>query len=118
MPDNDQELERLRRLRERQIADRNPRLKQNEFYRSSSDRERRAARPYSLGNAWAEIPHIWKTPFYGLILGLLVLLVITWLWNSIWAWVCGGVVSVCFIVVGAVIGQGLDMRDKLRDLSH
>jgi Flp pilus assembly protein TadB len=118
MPDRNEEQERLQRLRNRQLADRNPHVKRDEFYRSSNERERRAARPYSLANAWAEIPHIWKTPFYGLILGFLVLLAITSLWISVWAWVIGLVVIVIFIVVGVVIGQGLDTRDRIRDLSQ
>ena len=117
MSNSDQEQERLRRLRDRQIADRNPQVKQREFYRSSNERERRAARPYTLAEAWGVIPHLWKVPFYGLLLGVVLLLVITSLWISFWAWVVGGMATLIFVVVGFVIGQALDSRDKLRELS-
>jgi Flp pilus assembly protein TadB len=117
MSNSDQEQERLRRLREHQLTDRNPHVKQREFYRSSNERERRSARPYTLAQAWAVIPHLYKVPFYALLLGVILLLVITSLWISFWAWVVGGMATLIFVVVGFVVGQALDARDKLRDLS-
>ena len=117
MNSSDQEQERLRRLRERQLGDRDPHLKQREFYRASNQRERRSAKPYTLGQAWAVIPNIWKVPFYALLLGLLVLLVLTSLWLSLWAWVVGGAATLFFIIIGVLVGQALDLRDRLRDYS-
>ncbi len=117
MSNSDQEQERLRRLRERQLTDRNPHTKQREFYRSSNERERRSAKPYTLGEAWAVIPHLWKVPFYALLLGTILLLALTSLWNSVWAWVSGGAAMLIFVIVGFVIGQALDLRDRIKDYS-
>jgi len=117
MSNSDQEQERLRRLRDRQIADRDPHIKQREFYRQSNQRERSAAKPYTLAEAWAVIPHLWKTPFYALLLGVVLLLVLTSLWISFWAWVVGGAATLFFIIIGFLVGQALDSRDKIRDLT-
>ncbi len=117
MSNFDPEQERLRRLRERQLDDRNPHTKQHDFYRASKERERRAAKPYTLREAWAAIPHVWKTPLYALLLGVILLLVITSLWISIWAWIVGGAATLIFVITGIIIGQALDLRDKLRDYS-
>jgi hypothetical protein len=117
MSNSNQEQERLRRLRERQLTDRDPQIKQREFYRASNQRERRSAKPYTLAEAWAVIPHLWKMPFYALLLGVILLLVLTSVWISFWAWVVGGAVTLFFIIIGFLVGQALDMRDKLRDYS-
>lgn len=115
MSNSDQEQERLRHLRERQLTDRNPHVKQREFYRSSNERERRSAKPFNLAEAWTVIPQLWKVPFCAFLLGLVLLLVITNVWISIWAWIIGGVATLIFVVIGFVVGQALDTRDKLRD---
>jgi hypothetical protein len=82
MSGNDQELERLKRLRDRQLVDRDPLVKQRQFQRSSAQRERMNRKPYSLGKMWKDVPHAWKGFFYGLVLGTLVLLVVPLLWLS------------------------------------
>ncbi len=117
MSNSNQDLERLRRLRERQLADRNPRIKQGGFYRASSERERRSVKRYTLAEAWATIPHIWKAPFYALLLGVILVLVLTSLWDSIWAWVAGGAATLFFIIAGVLVGQAMDLRDRLKDFS-
>jgi len=46
MPGSDPELERLKRLRERQLTDRDPLVKQRQFQRSSAQREKKLKKPY------------------------------------------------------------------------
>ena len=49
MAGNHQEQERLKRLRERQLSDRDPLVKQIQFQRATAQREKRFKKPYSLG---------------------------------------------------------------------
>ena len=117
MPGNDQELEQLKRLRERQLSDRDPLVKQRQFQRSSSQRERRITKtPYTLGRMWKDIPHAWKGFFYGLVLGTVVLLVVPLLWLSPWAIPCSAATIVVFAIVGVMIGRAIDTRENIKDL--
>jgi len=105
MPGNSQEQERLRRLREQQLADRDPHVKQRQFQRVSSQREKRLSKqPYSLGKMWKDIPHVWKGFFYGLLLGLVVVLVIPTFWVSPWALPVSLIALVVLILFGILVG--------------
>jgi Flp pilus assembly protein TadB len=115
MSNNNQEQERLKRLRDRQLTDRDPGVKKREFQRQSVERERRAYRPLTFKDAWADIPHIWKGMFFGLILGLVGAFVITSLWVSPWAWVVSIVLLLVFIMFGVMIGRAADSRDEIKE---
>ena len=116
MPGNDQELERLRRLRQSQLADRDPLVKQRQFQRSSAQREKRIKKPYSLGKMWKDIPHAWKGFFYGLVLGTVVLLIVPMLWVSPWAIPCSAAAIVVFMIFGLAVGRAVDTRENIKDL--
>ena len=116
MPVNDQELERLRRLRQSQLADRDPLVKQRQFQRSSAQREKRIKKPYSLGKMWKDIPHAWKGFFYGLVLGTVVLLIVPMLWVSPWAIPCSAAAIVVFMIFGLAVGRAIDTRENIKDL--
>ncbi len=110
-----QEQERLKRLRERQLADRDPLVKQRQFHRESSLKEKRARKPFSFSQAWADFPHIVKVPFYGLLLGILVIIILPNLWDSKWAIIASAAVTLIFIIFGMVVGSALDLRDNIKD---
>jgi len=111
----DQEQERLKRLRDRQIATRDPLVKQRKFQRDISIKEKRMRKPFSLSKAWKDIPHIIKSPFYGLLLGLVVVFLLPMVWVSPYALLAGGAITLIFIVFGLVLGNSLDLRDSIRD---
>jgi hypothetical protein len=116
MAGNDQELERLRRLRDRQLSDRDPLVKQRKFQRESAQRERRHKKAYSLGQIWKDIPHAWKGFFYGLVLGTIVLLIVSMFWISPWAIPCSAASIVVFALFGVMIGRAIDTRENIKDL--
>jgi hypothetical protein len=116
MSGNDQEIERLRRLRDRQLSDRDPLVKQRKFQRASAQREQRYRKPYSLGKMWKDIPHAWKGFFYGLLLGTVVLLVIPMFWISPWAIPCSAAAIVVFAMFGVMLGRAIDARENIKDL--
>ena len=114
------ELERLKRLRERQLADRDPLVKQNKFQSTSAQKARRASgKKISLGEEWRTIPNLYRSPLIGFFLGVGVTIVLPMFWKSTWAFWAGVGVTVLLIVLGAMLGNALDIRDRLKDsLKH
>ncbi len=110
------EQERLKRLRERQLTDRDPLVKQRQFQRTSAQRERKErGKKYSLGEAWRTIPNLYRSPFIGLLIGVAVVVILPLVWVSKWALWVGLAATVCAVLLGVVIGQAQDLRDNIKD---
>jgi predicted permease len=112
---SDREQERLRKLREQQLQSRDPLTKQRKIQRNISAKEKRMRKPFSLAKAWGEIPHIVKVPFYGLIIGVLAIIFLPAIWDSPYATIAGGVITLILIAFGLAFGNSLDIRDRIRD---
>ena len=106
----------MKRLRERQLTDRDPLVKQRQFQRASAQREKRIKKPYSLGKMWRDIPHAWKGFFYGLILGTVVLLVVPTFWLSPWAIPSSVAAIVIFALFSVILGRTVDTRENIKKL--
>ncbi len=115
MPTDEQE--RLKRLRDKQLSARDPLVKQRQFQRNASIKEKRMKKPFSLSKAWTDIPHIIKMPFYGLCLGALLIVFLPSLWASKWAILVAGGATLALIIFGVVVGNAMDIRDRLKDLT-
>ena len=110
------EQERLRRLRERQLTDRDPLVKQRQFQRTAAQKERKArGKRYTLGEAWKTIPNLYRSPFIGLLLGLVVIVILPILWISPWAFWVGLGATAFFVLMGLLIGRALDSREEMKD---
>ena len=116
MSNGNQEQERLKRFRDRQLSERDPLVKQRQFQRMSARKERKARKPYSLRKMWGDIPHVWKGFFYGIVLGTAVLIILPTFWVSPWAIPCAAIAIVVFAVMGVIIGRAFDTRDEIKDL--
>ena len=110
-----EDQERLKQIRERQLQARDPLANQRKFQRSSSIKERRMRKSFSLITAWKDIPHIITYPFYGLILGVAAVFILPALWDSAYAITIGAGLTVLFIVYGLIVGNALDIRDSIND---
>jgi uncharacterized membrane protein len=110
------EQERLKRLRERQLADRDPLVKQTKFQQQAAQKERKArSKKYTLGEAWRTIPHVYRSPLIGFLVGMGIIIALPMFWLSSWAVWVGVIATVVLIVLGIVIGQALDLRDNIKD---
>jgi hypothetical protein len=110
------EQERLKRLRERQLTDRDPLVKQRQFQRTTAQKERKArGKRYTLGEAWRTIPNIYRSPFIGLLLGAAVIFILPILWKSEWAFWAGLGATVFFVFMGLLVGRAQDIRENLKD---
>jgi hypothetical protein len=110
------EQERVKRLRERQLTDRDPLVKQRQIQHTTAQKERKArGKRYTLGEAWRTIPHVYRSPFIGLLLGVVAMFVIPAVWDSPWSfWIAVGA-TVFFVFLGIFTGSAQDTRDNLRD---
>jgi hypothetical protein len=110
-----QEQERLKRLRARQLAERDPLIKQREFQRMGAVKEKRAKKPSSLSKAWGDIPHVVKLPLYGLIFGIALIIILPYLWDSPWTFLVGAGITIVIMIFGVMTGNALDLRDDIKD---
>jgi hypothetical protein len=112
------EQERLKRLRDRQLTDRDPLVKQKKIQRTITQRERKAqGKRETLGEAWRVVPHVYRSPLTGLLIGVCITILLPYVWDSRWAVWIGVIATVVMIILGLVIGQSLDLRDDLRDFN-
>jgi small-conductance mechanosensitive channel len=112
MPES--ESERLKRLRQKQLADRDPLVKQRQFQRNSVIKEKRMRKPFSFKKAWGDIPHSIRMPFYGLLIGVLVIVILPGFWQSPYAIFAGAGFTLLLIIFGFITGNSLDLRDNIR----
>ncbi len=110
------EQERLKQLRDRQLATRDPRLEQRRYHRQAAQRGRTAFKMPSFKEAWADIPHIWKNVFFSLIAGVLALVIVPALWPSSFAFLCVGGGTLALLIFGLIVGQAMDSRDEIKHL--
>jgi VIT1/CCC1 family predicted Fe2+/Mn2+ transporter len=116
MNSKDSEVERLKRLRDRQLQARDPYKRDRKLQRTISRRHRQAAEPFSLGRFWSEIPHRWKGLLYGAMLGVLIVVLLPLVVQSIWSTVFSIAAFPVLVVLGFFLGRAMDARDSLSDL--
>lgn len=116
MPNANQEQERLRRLRERQLTDRDPLVKQRQYQHLSAQRIGRDRNPITVGGVLKVIPAIWKGAAAGLFAGLLALLIVPLFWNSPYTLLCVGGGTLIAVLFGMVTGASIDWRDEINQL--
>ncbi|HRQ23896.1 MAG TPA: hypothetical protein PLF42_10770 [Anaerolineales bacterium] len=112
---SNQEQERLRRLREEQLQARDPQVKQRKVQRNISTKEKRMRRSFSLAQAWGDIPHIVKTPLYGLLLGIVIAILLPTFWASPYITLASGGAIIILMIFGLALGNALDVRDNIKD---
>lgn len=119
MSKKDDELERLKRIREQQIRARDPRAKEKKFHGTVSGKYRRKRKQVTFRGALkdelASIPHKWRGLLIGTTLGVVVLIVLLVTVESAWTPIIGVLIIVLLAIVGFSIGSSFDWRDKMRD---
>jgi hypothetical protein len=108
------EQERLMRLRDKQVSARDPHVKTRKFSQQAAERERKRDKSISPVELWRLIPQVGKGGFFGLLLGLALLALVTRLWISPYTVPVMLGVTVIFVLVGVVIGNALDLRDDIK----
>lgn len=109
----DDERERLRRLRDRQLQARNPKKADARVMRSVARRRGRKQKKITLADMVRELPHKWRGLFFGIIIGTLIWLVLSALAEGAWVDPVGLISIVAAGSLGFALGQAFDARDDL-----
>jgi Flp pilus assembly protein TadB len=101
MSRSDDERERLKRLRERQLRARNPNAKAEAQQRRISEHHGKTAKPINLRTTLDYVPLRWWTMVIGALLGLVIGVWLNVLVDASWT----RTVLLIFILVGIVLGR-------------
>jgi len=119
MPEIDPEQERLKRLLEQQLAARDPKSKQHKLQQVYKTKyKNRPGQRITIQSMWADIPHIYKSSFYGFLIGLLIMWVLPQIWLSRYAFPVAILSMIVLFLIGLLIGNALDVRDNISDLTR
>ncbi len=115
MPSSNDEVERLKRLRDRQLAARDPHNKQRKIQRTVT-RKYRARKRVTFKELFGDIPHKWRGILYGFLGGLIAWIVLAVVFQEEWVDYVGILLIVVLTLFGFIFGVALDTRDNLRDV--
>lgn len=110
------ERERLKRLRDRQLQARNPQKADQRVMHQVARRRGRRQKKVTLGEMLRDLPHKWRGLFFGCLLGVLLWLLLTLLVELAWVDLLGLAVILVLALLGYALGQAFDARDELRRL--
>lgn len=108
------EQEQLKRLRERQLADRDPLVKIRKGQQFNAERERKIDRSVSLKQAWQDIPRIWRSVVWALLVGGVATGVLSSFLDTLLSILGGIFIAAIFLLFAALIGNALDTRDEIK----
>jgi len=115
MPPKD-DAERFARIRDKQIAARDPMVKVRKLDHTVSVKHRRHRTSFSLVRMWLDIPKVWRGTMIGGLLGLLVLFILPIFLPGDWG-TLGGLAALGFLLLlGFSLGRYQDSRDEIKDL--
>lgn len=115
MSKQNDEIERLRRLRERQLQARDPHAKQRKIDRKVATRRRKQKQSFSL-RAMLDMPYKWRGAIIGALLGMGISIVLPMVVKSEWIEIIGLLLVLFLAIIGIVFGQAFDEREELKDL--
>lgn len=115
MGQND-DLERIRRIRDRQLELRDPSVEQKRVQRQIAKKRRSRVEKFSLGAIFGDIPKMITGTLIGILIGLLIFLILPYIWpEAAWVDIAGVGVTVIGAFFGFFFGRAIDARDSLSD---
>ena len=111
------EQEQLKRLRERQLAARDPLVKVRKGQQHSAERERKRDRSVSLIQAWQDIPRVWRSVFWAVLISGVATGILSSLLDTLWSILGGILIAVVYLSFAILIGNALDARDEIKRLT-
>ncbi|MGD8632711.1 MAG: hypothetical protein PVF85_04015 [Anaerolineales bacterium] len=114
MPSED-EVERIRRIRDRQIQMRDPQIKQKKLQRTISKRRRSRLESFDFTRLFSELPKLITGTLLGVLIGLLALVILPYFVKTDWVDYLGLGILIFTTFMGAAFGRAIDARDSLRD---
>jgi uncharacterized protein YacL len=116
MPRQENDVERYRRIRDRQIGLRDPQKEVQRLQHSISAKRKSKVKKFSFKTILSEIAYKWWGLFFGLAFGVLVMVVLPYFIEGFWATAIGIAALLFLTILGVSLGQALDARDSLKEL--
>lgn len=117
MSHSNRDQDRFRRIRDQQLASRDPLIKQRKLDRSIAEKHRRAQTRFTFGQIWREIPHKWRDMLGGAVLGVIIVIAVPALVPGPWS-LCIGLGAFVFVtLLGFLIGRYEDTKEDVEDLA-
>lgn len=110
MGSQDDEIERIKRIRERQLSDRDPRARDKAFYGRIS--ARRQGKKLTFQSVLADFRAKWTWMLGGLIIGIVLALALNQLFQATWAQYVGYFIILFCVVMGRMFGAIRDWGDE------
>lgn len=115
MSQND-EIERIRRIRDRQIQLRDPSVEQKRVQRVISNKRRSSMEKFSLARIFGDIPKMITGTLIGVMIGILTLVILPYFFEGEWVDPVGIGVTAFGAVFGFFFGRAIDTRNALHDI--
>jgi hypothetical protein len=109
MSNPNDELERIKRIRDQQISQRDPRARDKAFYGQIS--QRRRSRKLTFQSVIKDFQAKWLWMLLGGLIGAVVAVLFTGMVQAKWAEYIGYVIVLAGIVIGRFLGAVMDWRD-------
>lgn len=116
MPNQNDEVERLKRIRDKQLRARDPQKKVRKTQHHIAQKYRSSRKPVTAKSVIADVPKKWLGFVGGLFLGFFVLLLLPYFVESKWTDLIGIAVMVLLGFLGIAVGQAADAKAELEDL--
>ena len=117
MTKRNEELERLKRLRQKQLQARDPLAKQRKIERKVAARRHGTKERVTFKSMITDVPYRWRGAILGAVLGIVISIVLPSLVEASWVDWVGLLAVVALALLGFMFGRAFDLRDELRDLS-
>lgn len=114
MSQND-EMERIRKIRDRQLHLRDPSVEQKRVQRQIAKKRSSRVEKFSLGAIFGDIPKMITGTLIGMAIGLLIFLILPYVFDGPWVDIVGVAVTVIGAFFGFFFGRAIDARDALSD---
>lgn len=110
------EIERIKRIRDQQIQARDPTVKQRQVQgKIATKYQRTKSREHFVRDTWANFEKVWKGVFLGGFLGVLVMVILPQFVPGKLGLILGIGAIPLLAMLGALFGAAFDWRDNIRD---
>ena len=116
MTKSNDEVERFKRIRDKQLQARDPQKKERRIQHNISVRQRKSRQSFSFGKMLSELPRAWIGLIIGVFIGFLVLLILPLFSSASWVNLLGLAITLFLAILGFTIGYAIDGKRELEDL--
>lgn len=109
------EVDRIRRIRDRQIHMRDPQIQQKKLQKNIASRRRSRLESFKFTRLFSDLPKLITGTLAGMLVGLVVLVVLPYVLRTDWVDYLSLGILVITTFMGAAFGRAIDARDRLRD---